>query len=133
MINFIKVVQPRNIIYYKNLDNECYIILYSGFYPYNYDCYSYHHRYNIFECKSKEFVINYLLNLKFSKIEYTLKFLWLEYNDNVTNKIIIFDISIYTNFWKQFVKKKKKQRLILKLLKATAEHLGNPRFIDFKI
>ena len=35
--------------------------------------------------------------------------------------------------WKSFVKKKKYNRLGLKLLKITAPHLGNPIFIDFSV
>ena len=35
--------------------------------------------------------------------------------------------------WKSFVKKKKCNRLGLKLLKITAPHLGNPIFMDFSV
>ncbi len=35
--------------------------------------------------------------------------------------------------WKSFVKKKKYNRLGLKMLKVVSEHLGNPRFVNFSI
>ena len=35
--------------------------------------------------------------------------------------------------WKTFVKNKKCNRAGLKMLKITAPHLGNPRFMDFKL
>ena len=116
-INLIKVVQPDNLIIYT-IQNNKYFILYNGrFHPFKYDCFSYYHIDPIFECKSKEFVVNYLLNQKFIKFEC----------DNIT----IFDIQIYTNHWKKFAKKKQKQRIALKLLGAISPHLGNPRFMDF--
>jgi hypothetical protein len=118
-INLIKVVQPDNLIIYTIQNNKYFIAYNSRFYPFNYDCHSYHHDYPIFECKSKEFVINYLLHLKFIKFE--------------CNKITIFDIQIYTNHWKKFAKNKRLKRIALKLLGATAPHLGNPRFIDFTL
>jgi hypothetical protein len=124
MINFIKVIQPDNVIDYR-IQNNNYFICASYDYPFNYCCYRYKHQDTIFQHKSKEFAVNYLLNLKFSKFEY--------FNGKYKNLVIIFDISIYTNHWKKFVKKKRKQRLTLKLLKGVSEHLGNPRFIDFKI
>ena len=118
-INLIKVVQPDNIIIYTIQNNKYFIAYNSRFSIDYYCCFSYHHDDSIFQCKTKKFVINYLLYLKFIKFE--------------CNTITIFDISVYTNYWKKFAKAKRKQRLSLKLLKATAEHLGNPRFIDFKI
>ena len=117
-INLIKVVQPDNIIVYT-IQNNKYFIAYSAhfFNLSGYCCHSYQHDHPIFQNKSKEFVVNYLLYLKFIKFQ--------------CGNITIFDISIYTNYWKQFAKKKRKQRISLKLLGATAPHLGNPRFIDF--
>lgn len=35
--------------------------------------------------------------------------------------------------WKTFVKNKKCNRAGLKMLKGVSEHLGNPKFIDFKL
>ena len=116
-INLIKVIQPGNIIVYTIQNNKYFIAYNSRFYPFNYDCHSYQHDQSIFQNKSKKFVINSLLNLKFIKFQ--------------CGNITIFDISIYTNHWKQFAKKKRKQRIALKLLGATAPHLGNPRFMDF--
>ena len=113
-INLIKVVQPGNVIDYR-IQNNKYFIVYNGhFHPFKYDCFSYQ---SVFECKSKKFVINSLLNLKFIKFQ--------------CGNITIFDIQIYTNHWKKFAKQKRKQRISLKLLGAIAPHLGNPRFIDF--
>ena len=39
----------------------------------------------------------------------------------------------FVNHWKAFAKANKFKRINLKLLKATAEHLGNPRFINFNV
>ena len=116
-INLIKVVQPDNFILYT-IQNNMYFISYGAhFFPFYYRCYSYQHDDPIFQNKSKEFVVNYLLHLKFIKFQ--------------CGNTIIFDIQIYTNHWKKFAKQKRKQRISLKLLGATAPHLGNPRFIDF--
>ena len=117
-INLIKVVQPDNFILYTIQNNKYFISYGAHFFPFYYRCYSYQHDDPIFQNKSKEFVVNYLLYLKFIKFQ--------------CGNITLFDISIYTNHWKKFAKKKRFKRLTLKLLKATAEHLGNPRFINFE-
>ena len=53
------------------------------------------------------------------------------------NKIVyhceIFMLQRTLTIWKSFVKKKKCNRLGLKLLKITASHLGNPIFMDFSV
>ena len=114
-INLIKVVQPDNIIVYT-IQNNKYFIAYSAHF-FNLSGYCCHSYQSIFQNKSKKFVINSLLNLKFIKFQ--------------CGNITLFDIQIYTNHWKKFAKQKRKQRISLKLLGATAPHLGNPRFIDF--
>ena len=53
------------------------------------------------------------------------------------NKIVyhreIFMLQRTLTIWKSFVKKKKCNRLGLKMLKVVSEHLGNPIFIDFSV
>ncbi len=54
------------------------------------------------------------------------------------NKYFIYDREIFIlkrtlAIWKSFVKKKKYNRLGLKMLKVVSEHLGNPIFMDFNI
>jgi hypothetical protein len=70
----------------------------------------------------KKFIIEYIVNLKILRIWFTKKGFY---------HGLFFHIYKYIKHWKQFAKKKRFKRLTLKLLKATAEHLGNPRFIDF--
>ena len=55
----------------------------------------------------------------------------------VRNKCIMkffsFIIVKVFNRWTQFVKKRKRQRIFLKLLKPVSLHLGNPVFINFDL
>ena len=46
---------------------------------------------------------------------------------------LIKNLTKIINHWIQFTKKRKRQRLGLKLLKPVSLHLGNPRFVNFKV
>jgi hypothetical protein len=48
-------------------------------------------------------------------------------------KFFSFIIVKVFNRWTHFVKKRKRQRIFLKLLKHVSLHLGNPRFVDFNV
>ncbi len=50
----------------------------------------------------------------------------------IYNREIFFKKRTLT-IWKLFVKKKKYNRLGLKMLKVVSEHLGNPRFVNFSV
>jgi hypothetical protein len=67
---------------------------------------------------------NFLLNLHLTTKEYFF------IKELTFNHFIFFKV---VGRWIQFVKKRKRQRICLKLLEATARHLGNPRFINFNL
>ncbi len=48
-------------------------------------------------------------------------------------KFLSFIIVKVFNHWVEFTKKRKRQRIFLKLLKPVSLHLGNPRFVNFNV
>ena len=76
----------------------------------------------------------------YTKINYKMNYFCIQFfftNERffIRNELRYFDFIMFKviGCWIQFTKKRKRQRVGLKLLGAVSPHLGNPLFMDFKI
>ena len=78
---------------------------------------------------AKKTKINYKMN------DFCIQFFFANERFFIRNELRYFDFIMFkvVGRWFQFTKKRKRQRIGLKLLEAVSPHLGNPIFMDFNV
>jgi hypothetical protein len=74
-------------------------------------------------------------NFNYKMNDFSIQFFFANERFFIRNELRYFDFIMFkvVGRWIKFTKKRKRQRIGLKLLKPVSLHLGNPRFVDFNV
>ena len=74
-------------------------------------------------------------NFNYKMNDFSIQFFFANERFFIRNELRYFDFIMFkvVGRWIKFTKKRKRQRISLKLLKPVSLHLGNPRFVNFNV